>query len=526
MRDMTTPTPGRREAHTGEHGVSRTEARLAGALATVVVLAALWAVSGWVTAFGFLPTQVATKIIRSVPGDLATFFIESLGHLARPLLVGAVLLGAVLLGAETLARTARDGRLRPFLAGAALAVIGWLALLPTSSGGFASRGALLATLALVVAVPLYARIAEAVAAGSDAPHSHDPGRRRTLRLGAGTALALALAGGVAGYFGRKLGGPNRSIALVEPSVAASVPERTGFPTIPGLTPEITTAAKHYVVDINLVQPSVEVEGWNLRLTGEVESPLTLSFSELGEGFEVVEEYSVLTCISNEVGGDLVGSSLWGGVRLRDLLDAAGPFPGALDVVFRAADGYSDSITIETAQSSSVLLAFAQNRRPLTQEHGFPCRVRVPSTYGMKNVKWIESIEVVARDYKGYWMERGWSDLALVRTQSRIDVAGDSGAAVAGEATWIAGVAWAGDRGVEGVEVSTDGGATWEEALLKEPISPLTWRQWAYRWTPEEPGATTVVCRATDGLGEVQPKAIAAPHPAGATGYHLREVTVA
>lgn len=527
MKDMTEPAPTLRETNPTEHGASGRDARLAGALATAVVLAALWAVSGWVTAVGFLPTQVATKIIRSVPGDLATFFIESVGHLARPLLVAGVLAGAVLLGAETLARTARDGRLRPFLAGVVLAVIGWLALLPTSSGGLATQGALLSTLALVVAALLYARIAEAVAAGrSAAPHTHDPGRRRTLRMGAGSALALALTGGVAGYFARKLGGPNRAIALVEPLVPAPLPERSGFPQIPGLTPEITTAGKHYVVDINLVQPSVEAEGWNLKLTGEVESPLSLSFSELGQGFEVVEEYSVLTCISNEVGGDLVGSSLWGGVRLRDLLDAAGPLPGALDVVFRAADGYSDSITLETARSPSVLLAFAQNRRPLTQEHGFPCRVRVPSTYGMKNVKWVESIEVVARDYKGYWMERGWSDLALVRTQSRIDVAGDSDAAVAGDATWIAGVAWAGDRGVDKVEVSTDGGRTWHDAQLKEPISPLTWRQWAYRWTPEEPGTTSVVCRATDGLGEVQTKRLAAPHPAGATGYHLREVTVA
>jgi len=526
MKDMTEPSSRPSEITPGERGASRGDARLAGALATAVVLAALWAVSGWVTAVEFLPTQVATKIIRSVPGDLATFFIESVGHLARPLLVAGVLAGALLLGAETLARTARGGRLRPFLAGAALAVIGWLALLPTSSGGLATPSALLSTLALIVAALLYARIAEAVAAGRSTSHTHDPGRRRTLGLGAGTALALVLAGGVAGYFARKLGGPNRAIALVEPVEPALLPERPGFPQIPGLTPEITPVGKHYVVDINLVQPSVEAEGWNLELTGEVESPLALSFSELGQGFEVVEEYSVLTCISNEVGGDLVGSSLWGGVRLKDLLDAAGPHPGALDVVFRAADGYSDSITLETARSPSVLLAFAQNRRPLTQEHGFPCRVRVPSTYGMKNVKWIESIEVVARDYKGYWMERGWSDLALVRTQSRIDVAGDSGAAVAGDATWIAGVAWAGDRGVDKVEVSTDVGRTWHDAQLKEPISPLTWRQWAYRWTPEEPGTTSVVCRATDGLGEVQTKDLAAPHPAGATGYHLREVTVA
>lgn len=523
MKDMTEPDPGQTSPR--RDGAARARARVGGAVATLVVLAALWAVSGWVTALDFLPTVVATKIIRSVPGDFATFFIEAIGHLARPLLVAGVLTGAVLLGAESLVRTARDGRLRPFLAGAVLAVIGWLALLTTPAGGFATQRALLSALALVVSVPLYAWVAGAVAAGPPSPHTHAPGRREALRLGAGSALALAGAGGVAGYFARRLGGPDRAITLVEPLVAAPLPERSGFPAIPGLTPEITTARKHYVVDINLVQPSVEVDGWNLRLTGEVESPLNLSFSELGQGFEVVEEYSVLTCISNEVGGDLIGNSLWGGVRLRDLLDAAGPLPGAVDVVFRAADGYSDSISIETARSPSVLLAFAQNRRPLTQEHGFPCRVRVPSTYGMKNVKWIDSIEIVARDYKGYWMERGWSDLALVRTQSRIDVAGDSGAAVAGEATWIAGVAWAGDRGVERVEVSTDGGGTWSEAQLKEPIGPLTWRQWAFRWTPEEAGTTSVLCRATDGRGKVQTEAGAAPHPAGATGYHLREVTV-
>lgn len=510
----------------GEHRPSRTGLRLAGALATAVVLAALWTVSGWVKAVIFLPTQVASWIIRAVPGDLATFFIERIGHLARPFLVAGVLAVALLSGAEALRQSARTGRPRPFLAGSALGVLGWLVLLPTSAGGLASQEALLSTLSLVVAVPLYARFAQAILAGGGPTRAPDPGRRRTLKLGGASALALALGGGVAGYLARRLGGPDRAVALAEPRAPAPLPERPGFPSIPGLTPEITSPADHYVVDINLIQPSVEVDGWNLRVTGEVESPLNLTFSELGRGFEVVEEYSVLTCISNEVGGELVGSSLWGGVRLVDLLAAAGPQPDARDVVFRAADGYSDSITLDAARSPSVLLAFAHNREPLTQEHGFPCRVRVPSTYGMKNVKWVDSIELVARDYKGYWMERGWSDLALVRTHSRIDVAGDSGTAAVGKATWIAGVAWAGDRGVKRVEVSTDGGATWNEARLKPPIGPLTWRQWAYRWLPGEPGTTSVLCRATDGHGDVQTERTAAPHPAGATGYHRREVTVA
>ena len=194
-------------------------------------------------------------------------------------------------------------------------------------------------------------------------------------------------------------------------------------------------------------------------------------------------------------------------------------------VARAADGYSDSIPLEVARDPSVILAVSQNRRPLTREHGFPCRLRVPPIYGMKNVKWIESLEVVGADYEGYWQQRGWSDTAVVRTQSRIDVAGVDGSARTGEATWIAGVAWAGDRGVQRVEVSTDGGDTWAEARLRDAIGPLSWRQWVLEWTPERAGAAVIVCRATDGTGATQTEHNAPPHPAGATGWHHVEVTV-
>jgi DMSO/TMAO reductase YedYZ molybdopterin-dependent catalytic subunit len=316
------------------------------------------------------------------------------------------------------------------------------------------------------------------------------------------------------------------VRIATPASLASPPARGSFPEIAGLSPEVTSAADHYVVDVNLVRPSVEATTWSLAVNGEVRRPLELSFDELQERFEVVEQYSVLSCISNEVGGPLVGHSAWRGVRLKDVLEEAGVGESAVDVVFTAADGYTDSITIETAMDPVVLLAVAQNGEPLTRDHGFPCRVRVPALYGMKNVKWLQSIEVVDRDYKGYWMKRGWSDVAVVRTQSRIDVAGSERSASTGVATWIAGVAWAGDRGIERVEVSTDGGDSWLEAQLREPIEGnLSWRQWAYRWTPGRAGAANVLCRATDGDGEVQTQEAAAPHPAGATGYHSVEVTV-
>ena len=144
---------------------------------------------------------------------------------------------------------------------------------------------------------------------------------------------------------------------------------------------------------------------------------------------------------------------------------------------------------------------------------------------MENVKWLESIEVVRSDYSGYWQERGWKDTAEVRTQSRIDVAGEERAALVGKETWIAGIAWAGSRGIQKVEVSTDGGDTWAEALLKEPLADDSWRLWAYRWTPSVQGEATVVSRATDGGGNTQTEDPAPPHPAGATGLHRVTVSV-
>ncbi|HEX2050912.1 MAG TPA: molybdopterin-dependent oxidoreductase, partial [Actinomycetota bacterium] len=333
-------------------------------------------------------------------------------------------------------------------------------------------------------------------------------------------------GGALGWVARRLGGPQTDVPIAAPATPARVPTRAPFPDVPGLSPEVTSVDDHYVVDVNLLAPSVEAADWRLRVYGAVDRPLEPSFDELQRDFEVVEDFSVLTCISNEVGGDLVGHSAWRGVRVADVLARAGVRSDAVDVVFRSVDGYSDSIPIEVARNPSVLLAFGQNGRALTQEHGFPCRVRIPPIYGMKNVKWLQSIEVVASDHLGYWQRRGWSDDAVVRTSCRIDAIGDGRSARAGEATWVAGVAWAGDRGVDAVEVSTDGGRTWTRAELKEPVARASWRLWAYRWTPDAPGPAQIVCRAVDGRGARQTAAVAPPHPDGATGYHRVEVEVA
>jgi len=507
--------------------------RVTGGLATSLGLSVMWVVSAFVPQAGFPPTIVADAAVRATPGDVATFFIEGLGHWAMRLLIVGVLVAIVVVGAGMLGWTRNRTGPRPFVAGLVMAALAAVALAigPPSSAAIATAfvglvGGLTYGLAArsLITNREARRVPERVPEESDTVPA-DPSRRGFLRLGTGGVLAITTAGGVIGWLGRRLEGPDTDVALVAPAVRAEVPERGAFPDVPGLSREITTVGDHYVVDINLVQPSVDASGWELRVFGEVERPLTIDFAELQERFEVVEEFSVLSCISNEVGGDLIGNSAWGGVRLRDVLEEAGIGPRGVELVLRAADGYEDSFPVELGMEESVLLAVSHNGKPLTQEHGFPCRVRIPRLYGMENVKWLESIEVVRSDHRGYWQRRGWKDTAEVRTQSRIDVAGDEGTAAQGVETWVAGVAWAGTRGISKVEVSIDDGSTWTEAQLKDPVATNAWRLWAYRWTPERAGEVTVTCRATDGAGAVQTDELAPPHPAGATGYHSVAVAV-
>ncbi|MDQ3459130.1 MAG: molybdopterin-dependent oxidoreductase [Deinococcota bacterium] len=342
------------------------------------------------------------------------------------------------------------------------------------------------------------------------PQRTDESRRESVRTIAGAVFALAFFGTLGKDF-------LTALARAQDAVSEFVARIRGMPE------EVTSVREHYQVSKNVFNPSVPEEGWQLRITGLVENELTFTLDEL-RALPSVERTSTLMCVSNQVGGNLIGNSSWTGVPLSELLAMAGVGPGVEKLILRAADNYADSFPLSSAFHEGVILAYLHNGEPLTRDHGFPARLLIPEIYGMKNVKWLQEIELSPEaGFLGYWQQRGWSDSAIVKTMSRIDTPEatrfDDGSAA------IGGVAWAGTRGVSRVEVSLDGGVTWQEAQVKPALNDISWNLWGYRWNAE-PGQVEVMVRATDGAGETQTAQRTPPLPDGASGYHGLRVRVA
>jgi DMSO/TMAO reductase YedYZ molybdopterin-dependent catalytic subunit len=299
--------------------------------------------------------------------------------------------------------------------------------------------------------------------------------------------------------------------------------------------EVTPNNKFYRVDVNIDTPAVDVNRWNLAVGGLVSNPLTLSYQDL-KSLPAVEQYNTLECISNKVGGDLISTAKWKGVRLSDILNRAQVRSEAVYLVFGCYDGYDVGIPLERAMADETILAYEMNGDPLPPEHGYPVRVIVPGLYGMMNAKWVTKIELVNKVYEGFWQKRGWTNDAKYQTGSTIVIPGDSplqkrfgfsasSDVLLGGKIPIAGIAFAGNRGIAKVEVSTDGGNVWETASLKDPLSDNTWVLWATEWNPPARGEYKIMVRAIDKTGKVQTMELNNPFPNGSTGYHVVNVKV-
>jgi DMSO/TMAO reductase YedYZ molybdopterin-dependent catalytic subunit len=311
-----------------------------------------------------------------------------------------------------------------------------------------------------------------------------------------------------------------SVATPTPVVADLLNRLLGMEPAARPTSPITPNDEFYVTSYRS-PPAVRVDDWGLSVRGLVARPITFGYSEL-LARPAVKQIVTLECVGNTVGGEYISTAEWRGVLLREILHEAGLDANAYDVVFRAADGYSDSITVERAMAGEVMIAYKMNGVPLPQGHGFPARIIVPDVYGMKSVQWLTDIEVVERDYLGYYQKKGWSDEAIIKTMSRIDVPGH-GAILQGRAHVLQGIAFAGSRGVGQVDVSTDEGMSWHRTELEPALSPWSWVRWRYDWAVPAPGRYTLMVRATDGTGWAQTSAEQDPAPDGASGLH--EVTV-
>jgi DMSO/TMAO reductase YedYZ molybdopterin-dependent catalytic subunit len=502
-------------------------AGLAGASAALVgdaVLHTFW------NSVPFTPVSVAQSVIRVAPGWLDAFFINKFQHAARPSAVIACGVGfvvlAVLLGLAL-------PRLHRVLGRVELAA-GILAL-PPYAVALAAYGHDMGT----VSLPVYSLVLLPVLGLSALVSARayrtlsDPARgasQDALRRTVVNAVWIGGVGFLAGWasLGRfvfRRPNPGRlRLHLGQVSPAATPSEGPGdvaFGRIAGLSPEITPNDRFYVVNEELVYPDIDPDTWSLEVRGLVERPLRLSYRQL-TSMHAVEQFQTLECISNKVGGHLISNAKWTGIPMPDLLRRAGMRKGALEVVSYSVDGFADSIPLAAALRPTTLVAVGMNDHVLPREHGFPARLLVPGYYGMKMPKWLGAIEVVDRPFEGFWEQRGWIKEAVVKTMSRIDTprrGQDVGPTVS-----MAGVAFAGDRGITRVEVSTDGGDSWNPAVLKPALSPFTWRLWRYSApAPRSAGDVEILVRAVDGTGAVQTGKVAPPEYSGSSGYH--EVTV-
>jgi DMSO/TMAO reductase YedYZ molybdopterin-dependent catalytic subunit len=500
---------------------TRFRAGLAGASAAGLALGLTEFAAGIFDRVPSAISAVGAIVVDWSPGFVERFAIDVFGTADK----GALAIGTVVIGVLAGFFIGRAALRRPAVAAVAFAMFGIVGITagfnePLVSG--VGTVIVVALSALVGWMVLRASVGLLTAAEPETPTDGvpaDPGRRRFAAVVAGAGAA----GLVGGYVGRNMI-IDRServreatgLPLPDTQVGAPGPEHSF--TVDGLEEIVVPNDEFYRIDTALVIPRPDAESWRLRITGLVDNELEFSLDQL-LAMDLHERYVTISCVSNEVGGGLVGNAKWTGVRLVELLDRAGIKRDATQIVGRSVDGWTAGFPTEVAYDGrDPLLAVGMNGVPLPSRHGFPARLIVPGLYGyVSATKWIEEIELTRwEDFDAYWIPRGWSKIGPIKTQSRID-SPRSGLNVPGNPAVIAGVAWAPLKGIDRVEVRIDGGE-WHDAEITTPLSDAAWVQWKLE-IPVAPGRHTAEVRATDGDGETQTEVRRRPDPDGATGWH-------
>lgn len=511
--------------------VSRGQRR--GAVAGLVAAGAGLSVSELVSGLAHLRVSplgaVAESIIALTPGRVIEFVIHNLGHQDKPLVIVSTLIGLALLSAATgmLAMRSRFAAESVFAAMGVVLLTAVHSRLPSGTLRYvpALIGVLVAMLLLSVLSDRADRVTEQETASPPVPASIQASSRRSFLRFAGIAAASAVVITVAG---RVLAHGREKVEAARATLAhrfGAVPAVAGVAVgVDGVAPWITPVTTFYRVDTALSVPLIVPSDWSVRIHGMVENEITLDFEELlARG--ITKDWMTLCCVSNPVGGNLIGNAFWEGVAIAPILAEARPLPGADAVLSSSIDGFTAGTPLAAlTDGRNALFAVAMNGQALTPEHGFPVRMIVPGLYGyVSATKWVVDLEVTKfGDFSAFWTERGWSAEGPIKTESRIDVPRD-GSSVAAGTVMIAGVAWAQHRGIDKVEVRVDTGP-WQTCRIAADPTIDSWRQWSYPWHATA-GSHTVQVRATDKTGEVQTSDVAAVVPNGASGYDRISVSV-
>ena len=511
-------------------------ASAAAGLAIGELLASIW------TSLESPVVSVGNRVVDNVPRWLKTWAIETFGTNDKAVLLGTVALllaaGAAALGILAVRRGIRFGLIGigifsavGMLASLGRGSSGVLAPLPSLVGGLVAGG----TLALLMhrgnldfagekaAATAQTQPAQALPAQTQPAQSmllKVPNRRQFLGTAAGVTAGAVVIGGAARWL-RSQGvaaAERLKIVLPRPTNALADPPAAVELGVAEVSPFFTPTSEFYRIDTALTVPQVDLSSWTLEVMGQVNTPITLSYEQLLER-PMVEADITIDCVSNEVGGDLIGTARWLGCRLDDLLKEAGVSATADQIVGRSVDGFTAGFPTALLDGRDALVAIAMNGEPLPAKHGFPARLIVPGVYGyVSATKWLSQIELTTFEaFQGYWIPRGWSVDGPIKTQSRIDTPRNGTTVQAGSTIPIAGVAWAPIRGISKVEVRIDNGP-WQEANLGQEYQATTWRQWKLDWKPSS-GEHKIAVRATDGEGATQTDQLAPVAPDGATGWH-------
>ena len=515
---------------------------VAGVLATLVFY-----VVTELTALPYPPESIYQVLINPVPGSIQSVAVENLRQYAKysaltfASAVFAGLYGVVAVGLELLSRRKVSKSLLVAVGTLVMTALGLALEVPSASSVSAlatvTGWGLVTALVIVINLGYSYSVASNLKVGVPGivqPTAKMQASRRTLlkRVGLGAlgivAVYLAARLGLSLFSGQPIIQSNTPIPVNTEQTTVMVtgaPDVFSDPRLANLVAsEVTDTRIFYRVDIDGIPPQLDFDQWMLNVTGRVSKELTITKSDL-LAMPTTNEYATLECVSNTINppGALISNGKWAGVPLSTVLNQAGLTSDAVYIIFHCAEGYTVGIPVQRALEPGALLAYMLNDQPLPPEHGFPLRAVIPGLYGMMNAKWVTGIEASNSVYLGYWQERGWTNDARIHTTSIIYYPSDG--AQVGSSLPIAGVAFAGDRGISKVEVSTDGGNTWNTAELKPPKSPYSWVLWAYMWTPTTSGTQTIVVRATDGTGQLQDPTADQPFPNGATGYNTIQVNV-